>query len=181
MKKIVIGLLLMVLLLVGCGIFNLSYFVTPDDLKFDAVVVSLSTPVRICYYMWQNFTYTTHILHTPSPYTLWKIKEGDCNDFSTFGVYIANYHGYETYQIHISLLKVDIAYTHAIAVYVEDGKYTYSSNRYYKPIYVDTFGEIIGHWEKNQTTYQVISYKVYDYGNNLIEEVNNESKTISIK
>ena len=137
--KTLIVLLILITCLTGCGFFNLNGF-APDDLEFLAVVESLDTPEKICDYMKENFTYKIHYLYAPDPYTLWKLKEGDCNDFSTFAVFIANWHGYEAYQIRISFKDTSMA--HYLGVFVEDG-YNYSSNKNYHSISADTFEEIV--------------------------------------
>jgi hypothetical protein len=162
MKKIFIVLIL-TLLLSGCGLYNLGGFVLPDDMEFMAVVESLDTPEKICSYMMNNFTYKAHIFFEINPYTLWKTKKGDCNDFSTFAVFAANYHGYETYQIKI--IFKDTLISHYLGVFVENSKYTSSSNRAYYKWRCESFKDIvIVHVNKWK------SYKVFDYKNNLIEE-----------
>ena len=119
--------------------------------------------------MKENFTYEYHAFYAPDPYTLWKLKEGDCNDFACFATFIANYHGYETYQIDIFFKNMSIR--HYLGVFVENGRYTYSDNRVYKPIFVDTFGEVVSHYFET-TEYELQRYKVYDYENDLVEESN---------
>lgn len=166
MKRI-FTLSIIVLLLSGCGLYNLSNFTLPNDLEFLAVVNELDTPEKICSYMEENFTYEYHSLYAFDPYILWKIKKGDCNDFATFGTFIANHHGYEVYQVFIYFKKTLVS--HIIAVYVENGKYNYSSNTQYLPINFSTFKEVVEHYDKFDYTYEVKNYKVYDYEMNLIE------------
>ena len=116
MKKLLILLILSIFLLSGCNvIYNLSNFVLPDNAEFLALVQELDTPQKIGDYMLKNFTYQLHTYYAPNPYQLWLTKNGDCNDFATFGMFIANYHGYETYLIKIfdkTLIK------HYISVYL---------------------------------------------------------------
>jgi len=162
MKRLFI-LILLTVFLSGCGIFNLNGFIMPDDLDFLAVVESLDTPEKICGYMKDNFIYKYHSLYAPNPYTLWKTKEGDCNDFSTFGVFVANYHGYTTYQIDIKFNNKIM--NHYLAVYVENNGYTFSSNMEYYPWICESFIDVIKCYTNN-----LKSYKVYDYDMNLIEE-----------
>ena len=139
----------MLIFLTGCGLCDINYFIMPDDLEFIAVVESLDTPKKVCTYVKDNFIYKLHPFYAPDPYILWKLGEGDCNDFETFARFVANYHGYETWRIVIyfknALLK------HTIAVF-EEWKLTYSNVQYYKPIYVDTFKEVVEHWEESQTS-----------------------------
>jgi len=167
MKRLFV-LILLTIFLSGCGIFNLNGWIIPDDLEFLAVVESLDTPQKICAYMKENFTYKEHLFYAPDPYTFWQLKEGDCNDFADFARFVANYHGYETYQILIYFKGTLLG--HALGVFKENGGYSYSNIKAYYPIYADTFKEVVEHWEKSQSEYEVKYYKVYDYDNNLIEE-----------
>ena len=165
MKRYLV-LILLTIFLSSCGTFNLDYFVMPDDAEFLTIIQELNTPEKICNYMEDNFTFTFHEFYTPDPYTFWKLKEGDCNDFSTFAVFVANYHEYETYQIYIYFQTGNEF--HAIAVYKEYGKYTYSSNKSYYPIYTNSFKKCVFHYFLYSDR-KLKSYKVYDYENNLIE------------
>jgi len=158
---------ILTIFLSGCGIYNLFSFTLPDDAEFLALIQELDTPRKIGQYMLDNFTYEPHILWTPTPYTLWQIKKGDCNDFATFGVFIADYHGYETYQIEIffdgTFLK------HCIAVYVENVCYSITNGRYYYFGFYN-FREIVD-FDSESRNIDWLKYKVYDYENNLIEKV----------
>jgi len=156
--KIII-LLLILILLSGCGIYNLNNFVLPDDIEFLAVVESLNTPYKISEYMVENFTYKLSPFIAKTPYELWKIGEGDCNDFSTWGVFIADYHGYETWQVEIHLKNTLM--THFIAVYNE-GSYSFTDNQYYYSGY-NTFEEIVIESCKN-IGYELSYYKKHEVG-----------------
>ena len=154
--------------------YNLSNFVIPDDSEFLAVIESLDTPEKACEYTMENFEWESYLLNY-SPYQVWlantKASTGDCNDIACFLAFITHYHGYEVYRIVIQFRGTFIG--HALCVFVEEGQYTYSSNQYYHPIYVNTFDEIVG----NYFTYQwreLQSYRVYDYNNKLIEKGTNE-------
>jgi len=166
-KALLIIFILSIIFLAGCGIFNLNYFVMPDDAEFLALITGLDTPEKICRYMQENFAWEYHFSNY-SPYQLWlantKTKAGDCNDFACFGVFVAHWHGYETYQITIKLKGQNIG--HALAVYVEDNKYTYSTNEFYCPIFADSFKEIIIDCGA-ENLYS--SYKVYDYAMKVVE------------
>lgn len=157
MKKI-IGLILIMLMLSGCGLYDLNSFVIPDDTEFIKVIKNLDTPEKIGSYMLANFEYEFHGFYSPDPYTLWKTKKGDCNDFATFGMFAANYHGYETYRVEIYYKGL---VNHMIAVYKENDGYTFTSNRKYYEESKDSFKECI------MSDY--IKYKVFDYDGNLIE------------
>jgi len=164
MKKVIL-LILILILLTGCGIFNLNGWILPDDGEFLACIEKLDTPQKIGNYMLENFTYKAHNFYAPSPYKLWLTKNGDCNDFSTFGVFIADYHGYETFTIHIFDNSL---YSHMVAVYNEDIWYSITNGRYYY-FGFDDFREIVEYvcyianrkWKK---------YIVYDFDMQVIEE-----------
>ena len=164
MKKYIIILILISLTLTGCGIYNLNSFILPDDLEFIQTIEELDTPEKIANYMQENFIYQVHRIYAPSPYILWKIKEGDCNDFATFGIFVANYHGFKTWQIIISY-KNSIN-KHAIAIYQEDLLSITNKKRYF--IGFNSFEEIANiypDWSK---------YIVYDYYGNVIEKKQND-------
>ncbi|GAJ14905.1 unnamed protein product, partial [marine sediment metagenome] len=101
-KALLIIFILSIIFLAGCsGIFNLNGWIWPDDLEFMALIEELDTPQKISDYMRENFIYKANVIYAPDPYTLWKTGEGDCNDLETFARFVANWHGYETYQIKI--------------------------------------------------------------------------------
>ena len=167
MKRVILLFVLtLIFLTVGCGIYNLHNFLIPNDDEFLKDLEKLDTPQKIGDYMLRNFTYKAHKIYAPDPYILWKIKEGDCNDFSTFGIFVANYHGYKTWQIKI-FYRGSI-YKHWIAVYLEDN-YSTTIVRYYYSDF-DTFKKIV---EKNN---KIVLYNknwskyiVYDYDMNIVE------------
>jgi hypothetical protein len=157
MKKIVLSLIF-IIFLSGCSLFNPNDFVLPDDIEFINTVNELNTPEKICNYMKKNFIYEPYVIYltdpyviySPDPYTLWKIKKGLCIDFAAFGVFVADYHGYETYQIKI-YFKNSFS-KHFIAIYKENGKYNYSSNMNYYLINASTFKEVV----ENYFSYPII-------------------------
>jgi len=157
MKKIIL-LILILILLTGCGIFNLNGWILPDDGEFLAVIEELDTPQKIGNYMLENFTYKVHDFTAQSPYELFLSKKGDCDEFAKFGVFIADYHEYE---IDNSL------YSHMVAVYNEDIWYSITNSRYYY-FGFDDFKEIVEYvcyisnrdWTK---------FKVYNYWDDVIE------------
>lgn len=124
--------LILVIFLSSCG-------TTPDNGEFIACISELNTPEKIGDYMLENFEYEIHDWYTLSPYELWKTKKGDCDDFSAFGVFVADYHGYETWQIKI---YDNTWYKHYVAVYNEDMWYSITDNRNYY-FGFDTFREIV--------------------------------------
>jgi len=174
MKKylIITLIVLMILPLTGCGIFNLTGFVLPDDDEFIAVIDSLYTPELVCNYIRDNFEFSLNVFYTPDPYEVWQNKEGDCNDFVTFAMYAVEYNGSKSY-----LVKIWYAGTykkHTIIVFEEEGKYTYGSTRKdntmaYYPLYVNTFNDVIESYA-NRVGKEVSKYVIYDYWDNVIEE-----------
>lgn len=166
MKKLLILLILLTLFLSGCGVYNLSNFVLPNDLEFISCIEKLDNPQKICNYMKENFTRKDNIFYNPNPYELWLCQEGDCNDLATFAIFVANYHNYTTYQIQISFKGTFIK--HVLAVYLEDDGYTYSNFKAYRPIYASSFKEIVSDYFSISLEYKLKSYKVYDYDMNLI-------------
>ncbi|MBA7540662.1 hypothetical protein ES705_32961 [subsurface metagenome] len=156
MKKVILSIIILTFL-VGCG-------VTPDNGEFIACIKELDTPQKIGSYMLENFEYEIHDFYTLEPYELWQTKKGDCDDFSAFGVFVADYHSYETWQIKI---YDNTFYTHYVAIYDEDIWYSITDNRNYH-FGFDSFREIVDYvceirdkvWTK---------YIVYDYWNDEIE------------
>ena len=174
-KALLIIFILSIIFLAGCGIFNLNGWVWPDDLDFITTIEGLKTPQEISDYMIDNFTYELHTLWTPDPYTLWKTGKGDCNDFSTFGVFVAHWHGYETYQIRIFFKGT--FWKHMLAVYVEDVGLSYTDIKSYivydyeKDIYgFDSFKEIVDFACIHHPDWKLKRYVVCNYDMNVVEE-----------
>jgi len=168
-KKTLITFLVFVLLTTaGCGIFNISSWVMPDDLEFMQIVNELDSPQKICDYLKDNFTYKYNPYYSPSPYEFWLEKEGDCNDFADFGRWVAFQQGIEAYRYLVHLQ--DTIVSHAMTVYVVGGLYDYQNVTQYVPLQTDSFGDIVIDWQSKQTKYEWTSYKVYDWDNNLIEK-----------
>jgi len=141
----------------------------PDDLEFLAVVESLNTPEKISEYMQENFEYILNLWSAYSPYQLWLLniqtKYGDCNDMACFGIWVANWHGIETYQIEIHLKNT--LCTHYVAVYNE-GCYSFTDNQFYFSGY-KTFREIVEKSCNDNICWEWTSYKVFDYKMEIIE------------
>lgn len=169
-KKMKIILLLIIILtfLAGCGsIYDLNNFILPDDIEFIRLVEELNTPKKICQYMLDNFTFKSYPYICLTPYQLYIIKKGDCNDYANFAIFIAHYHDYETYQIIMFFLND--TYRHSIAVYKED-LYSFSDNGYYftgKYNYT-TFLEI-AEYDCYLRDKKYLKYVVYDYDMNIVE------------
>lgn len=157
-------LILLLIFLVGCGIYDLNFFTVPDDLEFLAVVEKLDTPEKISDYMVNNFEYEVYDFTAQSPYELFLSQRGDCDEFAKFGVFIADYHGYETFTIRIFDGSF---YNHLVTVYNEDIWYSITDNQYYY-FGFDTFREIV-----EDVCYRRLKvwtkYIVYDYWDNEIE------------
>lgn len=159
---------ILTIFLSGCRIFNLSDFVLPDDTEFISCIKKLYNPEKICQYMKENFTYKENVFYNPDPYTIWLTREGDCNDYTAFAQFVANYNGYETWQILIYFKRTSTK--HMLAVYLENGKYTYSSNEVYHPIYALSFKDIVLDYFNPLLEYELNYYKVFDYNMNKIEQ-----------
>lgn len=159
MKKI-IGLILIMLMLSGCNVvYDLDNFVMPDDTEFMEVVKELNTPEKIGNYMLANFEYDSKQRNVLlSPYELWKVKRGVCGDFATFGMFVADYHGYEAYFVMIYFENTNDS--HAIAIYKENEGYNYSSNQKYFSLYAENINEIIEHYDIYDWRYSVKKYEV---------------------
>lgn len=171
MKKIILSIIILIFL-TGCGFYNLDNFVLPDDEEFLEVINSLDTPRKICEYMEDNFEFR---INRPlwSPYQTWLAniegKAGDCNDYSTFAIFVAHLHGYEVYQIGIWVKEDLIIKGHALGVFVENGKYNYSNKTSYYYIQMNEFRYIVMDWYY-RTRKNWISYTVYDYNMNIVEK-----------
>jgi len=167
MKKVII-LIIILMFLTGCGyggLFNLNNFILPNDIEFLKLIKELDTPEKICQYMLDNFESEEHSYITLTPYQLYLNKKGDCDDCSNFGIYIAHYHRYETYQF-LMLFSGNI--WHSIAVYKEGNCYTFSDNQIYSGGCYLSFDDIL------QIYNGWIKYKIYDYEMNIVEtEYNN--------
>ena len=166
MKKVIFFIIILVLL-TGCGgLYNLNNFILPDDAEFLALVEELDTPEKICQYMEDNFTYELHILDPLTPYQLYILRKGDCDDFYNWAAFFANYYGYETYRVMIYQKNTIIK--HCIVIYKENNKYNFSDNQYYIFIEAINFKEIV-EYDKYLTGKDWIKYIVYDYWDNKVE------------
>ena len=166
MKKTIL-LISILVLLTGCsGLYDPSNFILPDDSEFLALIQELENSEVICQYMKDNFSYKLNIFNPLNPYQLFLTKEGDCDDFSNFAVFFANWHGYGTWQIKIYHKYAVIK--HFIAVYKENGKYNFSDGQYYIFREAINFKKIVEYdcclQRKNWT-----KYIVYDYWNDIVE------------
>jgi len=171
MKNLIIVFMLsFILLTTGCGLwmYNLNQFTLPDDTEFLTLIEELDTPKKICQYMLDNFEAEEHPYIPLTPYQLYITRKGDCSDFTTFAMFIAHYHGYETYQILMLFPKpiYPIDTWHAIPVFKEDNYYTCAENQYYNPFgrYYNSFYDIVQEYNG------WVKYKVYDYDMQIIEQ-----------
>ena len=164
MKKIII-LIIISFLLSGCSIYNPYNFIMPDDVEFIQVVESLDTPLKIVQYMIFNFKYEYQAIGVKTPYQLWKIKKGDCNDFSNWVRVLGNYHGYTTYQIRMILKGIN----HWLGVFDISGELFYTSNQFYCVNPYKSFEDIVKFYCIVHQK-ELIKYQVYDYDMNIIKE-----------
>ena len=175
MKKIGISILivLVVILFTSCwtgmeiGWLTINDFIIPDDYEFLILIEKLFTPFLIAAYMQNNFEYE-YSRYAKTPYQLWKIKKGDCNDFALFATFVARYHGYEAYMVRIFFEDQKI--NQWIGVYWEEiiSLYTCTSNQYllcYVAKDIESLVNIISKFsDKNW-----LKYEVYD-DMNIVEE-----------
>lgn len=168
MKKIILLIIIIILFtgLSGCGLYNLNNFILPDDAEFLALIEELNTPRKICQYMLDNFESEIHLSYDLTPYQLFITRKGDCKDMSDFSQFIANYHGYETHQILISYSDTPI--NHIITVYKENNKYNFSDTQYYYFVCSLNFRLLVD-VDSIVTTFNWLSYEVYNYDMNIIE------------
>ena len=169
MKKILIPLMLIIFLLSGCSIYNLNNFTLPDDAEFLALIQELNEPRKICQYMLDNFTFEPHIGKPLTPYQLYLIRKGDCDDFKNYGLYFANHHNYTTYQIF--MIYEDVRHNHCLAIYKENGKFNISDNQSYLFIEATNFREIADRYNFPLRDTIWLEYIVYDYDMNMIERM----------
>ena len=163
-------------MLTGCtslsNVFNLGDWDIPNDYEFKQTIEMLDSPCRCSTYMKNRFTYEYHPDEAMSPYELWQEKAGDCNDFSTFFVFMMDYHDYVTYQIKIEKVDNDIFHWLGVIVSKKSGNYLFCNNQYFQPFYgrktfeeiVDTYCLIYKH--------EWLNYEVYNYDMNIIERGN---------
>lgn len=112
------------------GFFNFDGWVWPIDKKFIACIKELNNPRKIGLYMSKNFIFEEpHTFSLPDPYMTWKTKKGNCNDFSEFGAFVADYHGYKVYQMGLSFKLISMK--HLLTVYVENNGFSFTSNQEY--------------------------------------------------
>lgn len=174
MKKIIFFIIILISL-TGCSPYNLNYFTLPDDAGFLTLIKELNTPEKACLYMVDNFTYEEHILKVLSPYELYIIKKGDCDDFAKFPQFFANYYNYETYLVRI--YYSNYPYKHYIMIYEENGLYNFSDNQYYFSVNYDNIPDIVrldNQWHYDYYGHIWSKYIIYDYWNNIVETVYNK-------
>lgn len=145
---------------------------TPSDKEFVDCISRLDTPKKIGAYMLENFvSYSKEGKpDVRNPYRFWKIKRGNCVDFSEFGAFVANYHGYEVYQVGI--FYEGISGKHLITIYVEGGGMSFTDNQYYFDNHGDwfnSFEEIKDLLCASHPGYQIREYTINSYENRIIK------------
>ena len=159
-KKIgilVVGILIIVLLLSGCEvnlkvpylhpiIFDLCHWSSSNS-SFVSCINNLKTPEQICQYMEDHFTYKSPVVFGKSPYDMWKNTYGDCRDYSCFGSYVAQKHGYTAYDMYMNLSVG----SHINGIYKEGSSYSYSNCYGYRSGF-SSFQAIVNDYCKRQGT-----------------------------
>ncbi len=139
-KRLLIGALIISLLCVGLlsgcylrvpylhpFIFDLCNWSSSNS-AFNNCINNLKTPKEICQYMEDNFTGKIPMIFGKSPYSMWINEIGDCRDFSCFGRYVAQKHGYKAYDLYMLIRVPGIGRaSHINGVYIEDSGYSYSN------------------------------------------------------
>ena len=112
------------------GLVSFNGWVWPIDKEFIACIKELNTPKKISEYMSENFIHKgAYTQSFADPYKTWKTKKGNCTNFSEFGAFVANYHGYKVYQIGIKSKETFMK--HLLTVFVEDNGLSFTSNQDY--------------------------------------------------
>jgi len=113
----------------------------PDkrDKEFIDCISGLDTPKKIGAYMLENFVNCSKKggPTVRNPYGFWKIRKGNCVDFSEFGAFVATYHGYKVYQLGI--IHEETQVKHLMTIYAEDGGMSFTSNQDYFDNYGNWF------------------------------------------
>ncbi len=148
------------------GVFDLTGY---NSSTVNSVMASYDHPSEIVSYMASHFTKVVNHDEPWSPYDFYVNKWGDCNDFSTYGIYCA----YKTADMpKTSLYQVYLKYNngkyHMLALYAlyptfPEFNFGYSSNKYY---YHDSsfynWVECVKHHD-TKTTADVVWAKLYSY------------------
>jgi|GEM_PF-2668658 len=151
-------------------LFDFDNFVVPNDLGFLKLYEELSTLEDIFDYM-SDFKYVPHYGIALSPYETYLSGEADCDDYATFATYFANYLGYPSYKI---VTKDENNSNHMLGAYEVENSYRFSDNYYLSPsnLKFKSFEEIVEYdTELNASCNNWVSYQVFDYNNNLVEEL----------
>ena len=153
-KYIILALLIIIVFLTGCGIYNLDNFIVPNDIQFLECVAGLDTVPKIAQYMTDNFTYKS-IISPMSPYEVWQTKKCDCDGYAVFGVFVARQHGIEAYQVKVWYTNED---KHMNAVY-KIGDYWMLTNCHLLFGMFSSIEEAII-WDANYMERELIKYKI---------------------
>lgn len=127
MLKRLIYLLLIIIFLSGCtNILPDCYDkYVPNEQGYWQVINSLNNPEKIAIYMETNFEYSMDRWRSAkTPYQFWLDGYGDCKDYAVFGTFVARYHGYKAYIVHVYFS--DIKDTHLLAIYKEGNLYSFT-------------------------------------------------------
>ena len=177
-KKLLIGMLIISLLCVGLlsgcvlkvpylhpFIFDLCRWSSSDS-AFNNCINNLKTPEQICQYMQDNFEYY-YTLIGKSPYYMWREEWGDCRDYSCFGRYVAQRHGYTAYDMYLNLYVPGTGRaSHVMGIYREGSSWSYSDTSAYRSGF-SSFQAIVNDYARDGIT--VYSWVVYDNCRNIID------------
>lgn len=146
---------------------------TPRDKEFIDCISKLDTPKKIGAYMLENFVFYDEEgrPNVRNSYRFWKIKKGNCVDFSEFGAFVANHHGYKVYQMGI--IHEGTAEKHLMTIYLEDGGMSFTNIQDYFDNYGNwfkSFEEIMNFLYINHPLgYQPKEFIIKSYENRIIK------------
>lgn len=149
-------------------LFDFDNFVVPNDSGFLKLHKEFRTLEDIFDYM-SNFKTVPHYGVAQSPYETYLSGEADCDNYATFAIYFANYLVYPSYRITIKY-KEDP--DHMLGAYEAGNSYKFSDNYYLSELKFKSFKEIVEYDTNLNASYDNwIRYQVFDYNNNLVEEL----------
>jgi len=142
------------------------------DKEFITCISGLDTPKKIGAYMLENFVKISYGKEGGSKANnlrkFWKTKKGNCVNFSEFGAFVADYHGYTAYRMGMSY--EGLSEKHVIAIYEEDGRMSFTDNQDYfdnNGNWFNSFEEIRDFLCASHPGYQIKECILREYGNRI--------------
>lgn len=135
--------------------FDFNGWLSPCDKEFIDCISKLDIPRKIGEYM-KNFICDDRFSESNDPYIIWKTKKANCRGFSNFGAFVANYHGYKTYQMVILYERSSESF--GISVYEEGGGMSFIAEQNY----FDNHGKMFNGFQEITKCFSVL-YPETDY------------------